>query len=80
MKNNVDKGKMLTHCSLSMYYSNKNERNLVAWCYKSGIFKYNIWLQTEQKSITDAPVGIYLVLLLKHISRRITNAYDRDIY
>lgn len=42
MKNNVDKGKMLTHCSLSMYYSNKNERNLVAWCYKSGIFKYNI--------------------------------------
>lgn len=33
----VDKGKMLTCSSLGTYNLNKNERNIVASCYKSGI-------------------------------------------
>lgn len=31
--------------SLDVYYSNKNERNVVASYNKSSMFKYRIWLQ-----------------------------------
>lgn len=73
---------MWTCSSLGVCYSNKNETNLVASCYKSDIFKYSvcIWSQTEQKSVTDAPVVIHVAVLLKHIRKVIPNAYARDVY
>lgn len=78
MINSADKGKTPTHSFLDVYYSNKNEKSLVASYNKYAMFKYSIWLLTEQKSVTDALVGIHLVILLKHIRKGIMNA--RAVY